>query len=224
MFVGVCDDDDEEEEEEKAEPKSDDDYDDNDRDYEDDDEEYARNLNRAMNGSRWSSRRRGSRRGGGGYAEDDEDDDMAGANRAPRVSQRSVAKVSYVESEDDDSEASGGGRARLEPLAAFTDGYSVVDEVEKVLGHREAAAGTCLEGSPKDPWATREMYIKWKNFSFIHCTWETKASLADLNGFKRVLNYIKKVGGEGQPCRFERIQMGFELHQEGRRRRPVLQI
>ncbi len=36
--------------------------------------------------------------------------------------------------------------------------------------------------------------VKWKRFSYIHCSWDTRATLAQLAGFKRVLNYMKMVG------------------------------
>ncbi len=52
-----------------------------------------------------------------------------------------------------------------------------------------------VEPHPTDPWVTRELYIKWKRYSYIHCSWDTKATLSLLAGFKRVLNYMRKVRG-----------------------------
>ncbi len=49
-----------------------------------------------------------------------------------------------------------------------------------------------VEPDPIDPWATREFFIKWKRHSYVHCTWETRATMSQLAGYKRVLNYIKK--------------------------------
>lgn len=46
---------------------------------------------------------------------------------------------------------------------------------------------------PGDPWASREFFIKWKRYSYIHCSWERRAKLEPLRGFKRILNYIRKV-------------------------------
>ncbi|GAX85223.1 hypothetical protein CEUSTIGMA_g12643.t1 [Chlamydomonas eustigma] len=64
-------------------------------------------------------------------------------------------------------------------------------EVERVLAHREKEGGGGGDESP-DPWSKRELQIKWKGSSYIHCTWEDRASLSNKAGSKRVLNYIKK--------------------------------
>ena len=52
---------------------------------------------------------------------------------------------------------------------------------------REGAGGTA------DGWDTREFCIKWKRWSYMHTSWETREALAQLGGYKRVLNYIKRV-------------------------------
>ncbi len=46
---------------------------------------------------------------------------------------------------------------------------------------------------PNDPWSGREFLVKWKRYSYIHCSWNSRAALEHLRGYKRVLNYIKKV-------------------------------
>ena len=35
--------------------------------------------------------------------------------------------------------------------------------------------------------------MKWKRWSYMHTSWETREALSQLGGFKRVLNYIKRV-------------------------------
>lgn len=177
------------------------------------DEEYARRLDREMNGPRPSRTSRapapsGGRAGGGSGAGGGARSSGGRAARrksAARTSGRSVARVSYAESDDSDDSEGGGrrsaaARARQEPLPAFEEGENFDDEVERVLAHREMAApeegAEGLGADPSDPWTRRELYIKWKRYSYIHCSWDTKATLSQLAGFKRVLNYIKRVGLE----------------------------
>jgi hypothetical protein len=50
-----------------------------------------------------------------------------------------------------------------------------------------------LAPNPNDPWSTREFLVKWRCYSYTHCSWERRAVLEPLPGFKRVLNYVKKV-------------------------------
>jgi chromodomain-helicase-DNA-binding protein 1 len=52
------------------------------------------------------------------------------------------------------------------------------------------------EPRPGDPWATRAFLIKWRFYSHLHCTWETRPTLQQLAGYKRVLNYMRKVRAE----------------------------
>ena len=32
----------------------------------------------------------------------------------------------------------------------------------------------------EDPWATKEFYVKWKRWSYIHCSWDTRETLSQL--------------------------------------------
>lgn len=48
------------------------------------------------------------------------------------------------------------------------------------------------EPYPEDPWATCEFHVKWKRWSYIHCSWDTRDTLSQLGGYKRVLNYMKR--------------------------------
>lgn len=53
-----------------------------------------------------------------------------------------------------------------------------------------------IEDMPADPtnrWANKEFWVKWKRYSYIHCSWDTYATLHQLGGFKRVANYIRRV-------------------------------
>ncbi|PNH05864.1 Chromodomain-helicase-DNA-binding protein 1, partial [Tetrabaena socialis] len=43
-----------------------------------------------------------------------------------------------------------------------------------------------------DPWCSREFLIKWKRYSFIHTSWDSRGAVEHLRGYKRVLNYIRK--------------------------------
>jgi chromodomain-helicase-DNA-binding protein 1 len=54
---------------------------------------------------------------------------------------------------------------------------------------REKEGAELKEG---DPWASREFHIKWKRYSFIHTSWETRETLSKLGGYKRITNYIKR--------------------------------
>jgi chromodomain-helicase-DNA-binding protein 1 len=45
-------------------------------------------------------------------------------------------------------------------------------------------------------WNEMEFLIKWKGQSHLHCQWKTLSDLQNLSGFKKVLNYTKKVTEE----------------------------
>ncbi len=49
-----------------------------------------------------------------------------------------------------------------------------------------------------EPWATKEFRIKWKRYSYTHCTWESLDTLRQLPGFKRVANYMRRADEVGQ--------------------------
>lgn len=60
--------------------------------------------------------------------------------------------------------------------------------------YRDIATIPEEERDRRDMWATREMFVKWKLHSHIHCSWESKKSLERLAGYKRVINYMRRVG------------------------------
>ena len=81
-------------------------------------------------------------------------------------------------------------RLRNTPHCLLTDEElgRLDDEVELVLRHREAEGG-----DNADKWTQREYYVKWARHSYIHCSWDSYATLSQLAGFKRVLNYCRKM-------------------------------
>jgi chromodomain-helicase-DNA-binding protein 1 len=50
-----------------------------------------------------------------------------------------------------------------------------------------------LEFCPEDPYSNKEFYVKWRHWSHIHCSWDTRETLCQLAGYKRVKNYIKRM-------------------------------
>lgn len=68
-----------------------------------------------------------------------------------------------------------------------------------------------------DPWKSREFYVKWARFSYIHCSWDSYATLAQLGGFKRVLNYCRKIDLEA----VERLNLGAEEREAADVRRAM---
>lgn len=118
-------------------------------------------------------------------------------------SRRSVRKVSYAESEEseeiDDSKQKKSQKEEIEE----EDG----DSIEKVLWHqpRGMAEEAARNNKSADPmllshlydsvpdWNEMEFLIKWKGQSHLHCQWKSFVELQNLSGFKKVLNYTKRV-------------------------------
>lgn len=74
------------------------------------------------------------------------------------------------------------------------------DEVEMVITHREAPNAHAFEGeynkiplTGPEAWKHWQFYVKWARCSHIHNSWDTYQTLSMLGGFKRVLNYCKRV-------------------------------
>eukprot|EP00955_Chlamydomonas_euryale_P042410 352298-Chlamydomonas_euryale.AAC.2 len=84
--------------------------------------------------------------------------------------------------------APGVARPLLPPPSTHTHTPAATPDPQ-VLRHRDAAGLPPAEG---DPWASRELHIKWKRYSHIHCSWDTRDTLSQLPGYKRVLNYMKR--------------------------------
>ncbi|PSR90154.1 Protein CHROMATIN REMODELING like [Actinidia chinensis var. chinensis] len=126
-----------------------------------------------------------------------------GKNNEVRTSSRSVRKVSYIESEEseefDESKKKKSQKEEIEE----EDG----DSIEKVLWHQpmgtaEEAKRNNKSAEPmllshlfdsEPDWNEIEFLIKWKGQSHLHCQWKSFSELQNLSGFKKVINYTKKV-------------------------------
>ncbi|XP_054799875.1 protein CHROMATIN REMODELING 5 isoform X2 [Prosopis cineraria] len=129
---------------------------------------------------------------------------FSGRNSEVRTSSRTVRKkVSYVESEESEEADEGKKKKSQKEELEEEDG----DSIEKVLWHQpkgmadeaqrnnrstEPVLWSNLFDSEPD-WNEMEFLIKWKGQSHLHCQWKSFAELQNLSGFKKVLNYTKKV-------------------------------
>ncbi|XP_039028589.1 protein CHROMATIN REMODELING 5-like [Hibiscus syriacus] len=126
-----------------------------------------------------------------------------GRHNEIRTSSRSVKKVSYAESEESEEIDEGKKKKMRKDEAEEEDG----DTIEKVLWHQpkgmvedsirnnrstEPVLLSHLFDSEPD-WNEMEFLIKWKGQSHLHCQWKSFSDLQNLSGFKKVLNYTKKV-------------------------------
>ncbi|XP_042379189.1 protein CHROMATIN REMODELING 5-like [Zingiber officinale] len=123
-----------------------------------------------------------------------------------RTSGRLVKKVSYAESEESDDV----GEERLNKTQKEDLEEEDGDTIEKVLWHQpkgtvEDAIRNNRSTLPvvastssdmETDWDAVEFYIKWKGQSYLHCEWKSFADLQNLSGFKKVLNYIKRISEE----------------------------
>lgn len=128
---------------------------------------------------------------------------VTGRNGEVRTSTRSVRKVSYVESEGSDEVDEGKKKKSQKEENEEEDG----DYIEKVLWHQpkgmaEEALRNNRSTEPvllshlfdsEPDWNSMEFLIKWKGQSHLHCQWKSISELQNLSGFKKVLNYTKKV-------------------------------
>jgi len=55
--------------------------------------------------------------------------------------------------------------------------------MERAEGQEEEVGGK---------WYNVEFHVKWKRWSFRHCSWDSLATLSQLGGHKRVMNYCKR--------------------------------
>lgn len=114
-----------------------------------------------------------------------------------------LIQVDYSTSNAGADGAAGGGE---------DEGYEDEGEViEKVLEHRIGKVGaTGINTAPykvdefgdpnegvNEPDVEKEVQflIKWKTWSYIHCTWESKESLErdKAKGIKKIENYLKRI-------------------------------
>ncbi|KAF6167561.1 hypothetical protein GIB67_031762 [Kingdonia uniflora] len=120
-----------------------------------------------------------------------------------RSSRRAIQKVSYAESDEseevDDIKTIKGQKDDIEEDDS--------DSIEKVLWHQpkgmaedasrnnkslQPSLSSHLLDSEPD-WNVIEFFIKWKGHSYLHCQWKPFSDLQNLSGFKKVLNYTKRV-------------------------------
>ncbi|KAL1832124.1 hypothetical protein ACET3Z_001775 [Daucus carota] len=128
---------------------------------------------------------------------------ISSRGREIRTSRRSVRKVTYAESEDsEENDESKKGKSQKEEIEE-EDGNSI----ERVLWHqpRGMAEEALANNKSTEPvllshlydyepdWNEMEFYIKWKGQSHLHCEWKSFFELQNLSGFKKVINYTKKV-------------------------------
>ncbi|ONM60447.1 Protein CHROMATIN REMODELING 5 [Zea mays] len=118
---------------------------------------------------------------------------------------RTVKKISYVESEESDDSEEKSTKQQKEELEE-EDG----ETIEKVLWHQpkgvaEEAIKNHQSAQPTvvsltsdfdQQWDELEFYIKWKGQSYLHCQWKTLSELQSVSGFKKVINYTKRVAEE----------------------------
>ncbi|KAK9154723.1 hypothetical protein Sjap_002203 [Stephania japonica] len=124
-------------------------------------------------------------------------------NGEVRTSSRAVRKVSYVESEESEDVDEGKTKKGQKEDIEEDDG----DSIEKVLwlqpkgmadealrkneSAQPSVLGHLLDSEPD--WNEVEFFIKWKGQSYLHCQWKSYSDLKNLSGFKKVINYTKRV-------------------------------
>ncbi|XP_072983025.1 protein CHROMATIN REMODELING 5 isoform X2 [Typha latifolia] len=125
-----------------------------------------------------------------------------------RTSGRSVRKISYAESEESED----AGEEKLNKSQKDDVEEDDSDTIERVLWHQAkgmseeairrnqstqpSVVSTLYDSDPE--WNEVEFYIKWKGQSYLHCQWKSFSVLQTLTGFKKVLNYIKRVTEESK--------------------------
>ncbi|UXI15212.1 E3 ubiquitin-protein ligase [Sarcoptes scabiei] len=150
----------------------------------------------------------------GEECDDDDEDDVDHRHKyRKKNSRRSVNPVSYKEESEDDTDSDD-----LIEVNSYDDSKTnqEIDDkeeqgevIERILEHRfgridatgpKTASYQVEElGDPNDSLREDEekeiqFLIKWKGWSHIHCTWESKKSLEDqkAKGFKKIELYLKK--------------------------------
>ncbi|XP_060174119.1 protein CHROMATIN REMODELING 5 isoform X2 [Lycium barbarum] len=129
---------------------------------------------------------------------------VSGRNTEVRTSsRRSARKVSYAESEESEEVDESKQKKSQKEEIEEEDG----DSIEKVLWHQPKgmAEEARMNNKSADPmllshlydsepdWNEMEFLIKWKGQSHLHCQWKSIVELQNLSGFKKVLNYTKRV-------------------------------
>ncbi|KAL1216926.1 Protein CHROMATIN REMODELING 5 [Cardamine amara subsp. amara] len=169
--------------------------------YQEDDSEDSNNDNDNDEGFRSMGRRVTTLRQNNGRSTNN-----VGQSSEVRSSTRSVRKVSYVESEDSEDIDDGKSQKNQKDDIEEED----ADVIEKVLWHQPKGINEGVHINSKSTvpvlssrlfdsepdWNEIEFLIKWKGQSHLHCQWKSLSDLQNLSGFKKVLNYTKKVTEE----------------------------
>ncbi|ONM60430.1 Protein CHROMATIN REMODELING 5 [Zea mays] len=121
---------------------------------------------------------------------------------------RTVKKISYVESEEsDDSEEKSTKQQKLMKEELEEEDGETIEKVlwhqpkgvaEEAIKNHQSAQPTVvsLTSDFDQQWDELEFYIKWKGQSYLHCQWKTLSELQSVSGFKKVINYTKRVAEE----------------------------
>lgn len=124
------------------------------------------------------------------------------SSSAPEEEQEQIYEVNTDDEEEALRQAELAKRRKLiaPVLLSEEDLAAMDDEVEMVITHREAPNAHAFEGeynkiplTGPEAWKFWQFYVKWARCSHIHNSWDTYQTLSMLGGFKRVLNYCKRV-------------------------------
>uniref|UniRef100_W4VRS9 Chromodomain-helicase-DNA-binding protein 1 n=1 Tax=Corethrella appendiculata TaxID=1370023 RepID=W4VRS9_9DIPT len=176
------------------------------------------------------------------YGSDDDSDDDKKRNATAR--RKTTAAVSYKEASEndqtdsddlidveyDEDTAAGGGDdeadkaetierviGRRKGKKGATGGQTTVYEVEENGDPNEKASDAGVKDEIEE-----QFLIKWKGWSFIHCTWESEDTLKEqkVKGIKKLENYIKREKDieywrkHASPEDIDYFECQQELHQE----------
>ncbi|VAH42793.1 unnamed protein product [Triticum turgidum subsp. durum] len=120
---------------------------------------------------------------------------------------RTQRNISYAESDSDDSEEKSTKQQKLLKEDQDEEDGETIERViwyqpkgvaEDALRNGQSTQPTVMS-MPSDfdqQWDDVEFYIKWKGQSYLHCQWKTLSELRSVSGFKKVLNYMKRVSEE----------------------------
>lgn len=132
------------------------------------------------------------------------------SNNESRTSgrRRTQKNISYAESEDsDDSEEKSTKQQKLLKEDQDEEDGETIERIiwyqpkgiaEDALRNDQSTQPTVMSMASDfdEHWDDVEFYIKWKGQSYLHCQWKTLSELRSVSGFKKVLNYMKRVTEE----------------------------
>ncbi len=110
-------------------------------------------------------------------------------------------------------------KLRNTPACMLTDDVldGMGEEVEMVITHRVEEVVQGMGGeynrvplSGKGAWKHWVFYVKWARYSHVHNTWEGYETLRGFGGFKKVMNYCKRV----DELQIRKLEMTVEEREE----------